>query len=376
MKIFLSFLQGKPDYPVPAYSFWQHYIKNGIEEAGDDWEECPDADWAYGLLPLSKSERIKWSDETWAKTVEYLKKNPPDLFLSYLYPNQIDINAINEIKKAGIPCVNFFCDNYREFSRIPTAFGVFDLNWVPEYNSLPDYKRAGFNSIHLPMPMWIDPSYRNLNLNEYPQVTFIGSADQQRIRLFNEVAPKIEALQIYGRGWLNTKTSNPQASSLFNKGMNQIRFINKQGIRSFYEKMTRNKSSVEINEALSAKIQGSLNFEKYLDLSRNSLVTLGVNSFPSFRFPVHKPGKYSRLRDIEAPMLGACYLTEWAEGLDQLYHIDQEIACYSCPEDLTAQLERLKKDKTFRLTLRKKGQQRALSDHSIPNSLKLLKRNL
>ena len=376
MKIFLSFLQGNPSYPVPAYSFWQHYIKNGIEEAGDDWDECAESDWAYGLLPLSKKERIKWSDETWCKTVEYLKKNPPDLFLSYLYPNQIDINAINEIKKAGIPCVNFFCDNYREFNRIPTTFGIFDLNWVPEYNSIPDYNRAGFNSIHLPMPMWIDPLYRNLNLNEYPQITFIGSPDQQRIRLFNELAPKIEALKVYGRGWLHTKNLNPQVNSLFNKGINQINLIKKQGIRSFYEKMIRNKSNVEINEALSAKIQGSLNFDEYLDLSRNSLVTLGVNSFPSFRFPLYKPGKYSRLRDIEAPMLGACYLTEWAEGLDQLYNIDQEIACYTCPEDLNVQLDRLIKDKTFRLNLRKNGQRRALSDHSIPNSLKILKRNL
>ncbi len=48
MNIFLSFLQSDQQHPIPAYDFWQYYIKNGITEAGYQWTECPDADWKHG----------------------------------------------------------------------------------------------------------------------------------------------------------------------------------------------------------------------------------------------------------------------------------------------------------------------------------------
>jgi hypothetical protein len=52
----------------------------------------------------------------------------------------------------------------------------------------------------------------------------------------------------------------------------------------------------------------------------------------SYIIPIDQPNTYSRLRDIEAPMLGACYLTEQTEGLECLYDIGNEIEIYKDPE--------------------------------------------
>ena len=144
MKIFVSFLQSDNNYPIPAYSFWQHYIKNGIDESGHHWFECPEADWAYGLVPKSSTEHENWKNETWKKTVNWIKENPVDLFLSYLYPQQIDAKSIKEIQQIGIPCINFFCDHVREFTSIPSEYKIFDLNWVPEFKAIKMYKKAGY----------------------------------------------------------------------------------------------------------------------------------------------------------------------------------------------------------------------------------------
>src|ERR1700743_1554539 len=181
MKIFLSFLQSPENYPIPAYGFWEHYIKNGIEEAGHQWTECPDVDWAQGLVPKNKAEQLRWKDETWSKTLARLKKDPADLFLSYLYPEQIDTAAIGEIRKMGIACVNFFCDNVRLFKKIPAEFAVFDLNWVPEFKAIMLYQKAGFPHINLPMPIWVAPGLRNMHNENNDQVSFIGSKDVQRL---------------------------------------------------------------------------------------------------------------------------------------------------------------------------------------------------
>jgi hypothetical protein len=382
MKIFLSFFQSAAEYPIPAYDFWQYYIKNGIEEAGHLWDECKDADWALGLVPKSKEEQKKWRDNTWETTVNWLKKHPADLFLSYLYPGQVDQSAIAEIKRLGIPCINFFCDHVREFKKTPLEFGVFDLNWVPEFKALAWYKNAGFPYTHLPMPAWVQTEDRVLRNETIHQVTFIGSKDIQRALLFEKVisgSPQLP-LAIYGNGW-NGETTRKGTSSpdytfgkklLFNLGV-----IKNQGVHAYLRKIRQKGIGSTIdNVLLSSKSAGILPFEQYNKLIADSAVTLGINRYPSFKFPIDKPDTYSRLRDIEAPMLGACYLTEWTEGIEEFYDTDKEIAVYRSVDELINKAQQLIRDGGKRQQLKKNGQKRALNDHTIPKSLEKIFKQL
>lgn len=374
MKIFLSFLQSQKKHPIPAYDFWQYYIKNGIEEAGYEWEEHSDIDWAKGLVPQSKVDLANWKEEVWSKTVRRLKEQPVDLFLSYLYPEQIDTSAIQEIKKMGVPCVNFYCDNVRQFGVLPDQFGVFDLNWVPEYKAVKMYQEAGYSHINVPMPMWISPELRIPRSEHNQQVTFIGSKDVQRSRLFEQVlknSPDID-LSIYGAGWSNDASRQLPISSensTITKFINQFKFISHQGLMAYMHKIAQRNTDTALSEALIAKVKGLIDFDIYNKLTAESMITLGVNRYPSFRFPLNRPDTYSRLRDIEAPMLGTCYLTEYTQGLEELYDIGKEIAVYKDADDLIEKVDELKKNNALRKTLRSEGQKRALTDHTIPQSL-------
>lgn len=375
MKFFLSFLQSNAKYDIPAYGFWSYYIKNGIAEAGHTWAECPDADWALGLVPKGKHEQVKWREDIWEKTINWLKKNPADVFLSYLYPDQIETSAIKEIRKLGIPCVNFFCDHVRQFKKVPAAFGAFDLNWVPEYKAVAWYISAGYPYIHLPMPMWVQPENRLLRKETINQITFIGSRDIQRALLFEELISRNPEfpLVIYGSGWKDTHFINDPNSPgysfakrlAFNYG-----FTKDQGITASVRKIRQRSINKQIDkELLASKSNGMISFDLYNTLIGESMITLGVNRYPSYRFPLHRPATYSRLRDIEAPMLGACYLTEWTEGIDELYDLDNEIAVYRTTDQLIGKAQELTLNSDQRNRLRKNGQRRALDDHSIPQSL-------
>lgn len=373
MKIFLSFFQSRQQHPIPAYSFWEHYIKNGIEEAGHQWTECPDVDWALGRVPQTKQAHLKWKQNAWQKTVSFLKANPADLFLSYLYPEQIDGSAVEEIRKAGIPCVNFFCDHIRDFTTLPKEFSVFDLNWVPEYKAIKLYQKAGYPYINLPMPMWVAPQYRVLQPEINSQITFIGSKDIQRHLLFEDIVnqcPDIN-LAIYGSGWQATEglTQSSVPYGLDKKLIAQIQQLNKYGVKGYLEKLRIRKYTGEISQALQSKIHGLLPAGQYNELTGGSAITVGVNRYPSYYFPLGNPDTYSRLRDIEAPMLGACYLTEWTEGIEQLYDLETEIETYSTTDDFLQKTEVLQKDTNKRKRLKTNGQKRALSNHSIPVSL-------
>lgn len=375
MKIFLSFLQSQKNHPIPAYSFWEYYIKNGIEEAGFEWTECTDVDWARGLVPQTDEELNAWKAISWTKTVAYLKKNPVDIFLSYLYPQQIDEAAIKEIKRMGIKCINFFCDNVRMFNKIPKEFGLFDLNWVPEYKAIDLYKKARFSYLNLPMPMWVDPKYRFTPEQENSHISFIGSKDIQRQLFFEQVVKNSGTpnIDIYGNGWIGESHPFIKGNiSPLKKIANQFKFVSQQGFKAYLNKLKFSRYNPPISTSLKGLLKGKVNFEDYVKITRESKITLGISRYPSFDYPLHFPNTYSRLRDIEAPMLGACYLTEWTAGIELMYDLDKEILTYQTVDELIAQCNRLSNDADLRKTLRKKGQTRALNDHGIPSIIKKL----
>lgn len=378
MKIFLSFLQGEANHPIPAYSFWAYYLKNGLNESQHEFIELPGSDWALGLVPQSNASFKEWKSQIWEQTVNFLKKNHVDLFLSYLYPQQIDTNAIKEIQKLDIPCVNFFCDNVREFNQLPVEFSVFDLNWVPEYKALSLYKKANYQFIHLPMPMWVDPKHREVSQSELSQISFIGSHDIQRQLLFENILKKTTnlSLNIYGNGWLKKDGySNPNNIDYnrINKLKNQVNFIREYGVSAYLRKISQRNYRPKFSEELTTCLRGRISSGDFMKITKNSYVTIGVNRYPSFDYPLLKPNTYSRLRDLEAPMLGACYLTEWTEGLDQLYDIGKEIETYKSVDDFICKSALLMENKQKRTQLRINGQQRALEQHTIKHSIEKIK---
>jgi spore maturation protein CgeB len=380
LNIFVSFLQGKRDHPIPAYSFWEFYIKKGIEEAGHTWVECNDVDWAEGLVDKPVKEQAKWKDFTWSKTIKFLRDNRVDLFLGYLYPQQIDCSAIYEIKKLGIPTVNFFCDHVREFTQVPIEFAAFDLNWVPEKKALKMYDTARYPYLYLPMPVWIHPDYRMPHKKQFlKQLTFIGSHDIQRQIFFEEVLSldPMPDLVICGNGWISNHSSKTTGyNSFLRKVLNQLTFVSKHGLASYRRKLSQRNLHLPFSENLRDHIGIKPNFEQYIALTRESSITVGINRYPSFRFPLDQPDTYSRLRDIEAPMLGACYLTEYTTGLEDLYDLEKDIQTYSSAEDFVFQVGRLLKDDDKKNQLRESGQRVALTNLSIPATLKKIQTTL
>jgi hypothetical protein len=371
-------LQDLRPHQIPAYRFWAGYFRNGIAEAGYELAEIPNVDWAEGITNLSAPELAKWRDITWSRTVQYLDRETKegravDLFLSYLYPVQVDIGAIAEIQRLGIPCVNFFCDNVREFTNVPPVFSCFDLHWVPEFEALPMYHRAGLKTCFAAMPCWVSPEARASATTETEQVTFIGSADDLRSALFSKALSLGASIKIGGKGWLEESDGDNLSSkpgrSILEMARNQARFVRDRGVAQWLRKLSQRIPLEAKKKVPAAAIMPPINKSDYVKLTRESMITIGVNRVPTFRRPPSDPLTYSRLRDIEAPMMGACYLTEWTEGLGQFYQIGTEIETYRTAAELVTKIELLRSDPTRRRNLRRNGQEKALAELTIAKSL-------
>lgn len=371
-------LGGEP-HPVPSYRFWRTYLKHGLQEVGHRVVEIPDVDWARGLVPQTREAVKKWRSDTWARAIRTLAKEHRrehiDLFLGYLYPNQILPGAIQEIKDQGIPCVNFFCDNVREFRKLPAEFRPFDLHWVPELEAVEMYRRAGWAHLHAPMPCWVAPRNRRIALAEEFGPVFIGRRDELRAELLAEAIQLGLGIRIFGSGWLGEKNTEETDTRLRRKPfiptmLNQWSFVRQHGWRALgYKLSPRHPESGASNFDFSAMVAPALDDQAYWHAMHRSQVCLGINRYPSPRHPPGTIKTYSRLRDIEAPMAGACYLTEWAEGIESLYEPGKEIETYRNAAEMVEKCNRLQAEPAMRSELRIAAQKRALSDHSVGNTI-------
>jgi hypothetical protein len=178
---------------------------------------------------------------------------------------------------------------------------------------------------------------------------------------------------LYGTGWAGTPAAPapaPVGGRRAGRCRHQIDFISQHGWLAWTRKLTEVLLPPPAPPPIPAGCLGPVvSADEYIRLTQGSAVTVGVNRFPSFRHPRRRPGTYSRLRDIEAPMLGACYLTEWTEELPQLYDLGVEIETYRDARELAEKIAVLRADPGRRRRLRVAGQRRALARHTIGQSL-------
>ncbi len=375
MRILLSCLQGLTRHPLSHYEHWRLYFIKGCEEAGVEFVEVPGVDWAEGLVYPAGGELKEWRARTWEAVLDFVHqehtRRPIHLFLGYLYPQQIEIAAIDEFQRMGIPCVNFFCDNVREFHKVPAEFYCFDLHWVPEYQAIGMYRKAGLKHIYAAMPCWVSPERRTCNHSETEGTTFIGSPDDLRHQMLGQAIQLGADINIYGIGWNDKLTPAKVAKKTSSQFLNnQWQDITQRGLGSWLLKFERRFRPLPQPPAIPAeRLRGNLSPGDFERVMQQSKVALGINRVATHYRSLHNPITYSRLRDIEAPMLGACYLTEWAEDLGHLYDLGVEVETYKTPEELKGKLDTLLKNPGKRRSMRRRAQARALNEHTVARTL-------
>jgi hypothetical protein len=325
---------------------------------------------------MTPQMRDAWRASTWERALAWIRtehfSRPIDLFLSYLYPEQVEPGALRELRELGIPAVNFFCDNVRLFRSVPREFAGFALNWVPESGAAAMYARAGVSYISAPMACWVPPEYRSVPSVESLPPTFVGTRDVQRERLFERAFNCGLQMELRGTGWKSPKWEAQAPPSGKGAGLilNQVDFAMRHGWKALALKVGgRLFPAPKVMFDFSRKAASDRVGGDYLAILRECRVCVGVNRFPDPSRPAGRPRSYSRLRDLEAPMAGAAYLTESAPGLEQLYDIGKEIEVYRSAEELAEKVAALDADTARRTKLRSEGQRRALSDHSISRTI-------
>jgi spore maturation protein CgeB len=316
------------------------------------------------------------------------KKHRIDLFLSHFFNQHVYPDAIKIITEMGMPTVNFCSDNVRSPEVVSEIRSAFSLNWVPELEATFEYKSKQIPFIYLPMAANPELYKPMTPVKEY-DVVFVGGADPERHSLIAALLRAQVPVTVFGNGWdvgvpkngvgvdqssscnnLSTNHSQepqPQLSPTFARGVslmvNQYKTVRKFGPRGLYRKF-QNMYLVRKNGPLTVKAwEGPVTDEEMVRLYSEAKVSLGINrvfeiNFPRLRF------KYAKLRDFEAPMSGACYLTEHCPDLEESYEIGKEIWTYRSEDELIEKSRELLTHESLRSELKIAARRGSLQRHT------------
>lgn len=305
----------------------------------------------YNIYNSNEKDRKKFSNILFEEIKKENSKKKVDLFFSYFWSASILPEVIDKIKDLDVITVNFYCNNVHQFDFVSEIAPHYDYCMFPEGEALQKYIDIGANPVHIQMAANPD-IYKPYPLRKEYDVTFVGQNYLNREDYVEYLYKNGIDVHVWGPGWKNALTPN-------NKGI-----INKL------------KSKMGLNKSILPKtnVGGPLSDEELIKMYSRSEISLNFSEVV-VSDQNYDPGtikRHIRLRDFEAPMSGAFYITGYQDELKEHYEIDKEIVCYATKEELLGKIRYYLKHQDEAEAIRIAGHKRALKGHTWENRFKEL----
>ncbi len=273
-------------------------------------------------------------------------KQPIDMLLSYFYDNFMTKEAIEEVKKLGILTVNYNCNASYQLDLISDISSAFDHCLTVEKFRLDEYKRLGANPVYFQEAA--NPYYyKPYNLEKNYDVLFIGQRYGDRLDNIKYLLDNDIDIKVFGPNWAGIVATG---KNKFRNLLNTVLLKQKKIKTLLPQSIIGQKLSFDDMIKTYSKTKIAINF-----------ATCGTTHLTDNRIT------QIRLRDFEAPMCGAFYMTEYNDELGEFYKIDEEIVCYKDIEELKDKIKFYLKNDTAREKIRLAGSERAKKDHNWEN---------
>jgi spore maturation protein CgeB len=317
-------------YAVPRSAWVDLNLRRSLEDMGHDlvrfdfpgWPDERDPDWAMRGKPLT-NERL---------LTAVRKAGRVDLFFGYFYSSVVYPLTLKQIRATGVPTVNFSCNNVHQFELVRDIAPQFDVCWVPEQAAQADFRSVGAKPVRIQLAA--NPRvYRPLPEPRHYDVTFVGQRYADRAELLQHLHRNGVQVRAWGAGW---QTRRRLDLAQIKAGLALVEDERLDGVRRLLrQRLARTRSNESSGDALSPMEFGGPR------LLQRDLVKTFSQSRVSLGFATagesHKTEKrltHLRLREFEAPMSGALYLTEAQPELAEYFEPDTEVLTYADRHEL------------------------------------------
>ncbi len=329
--------------------------------------------------------RAQTTERIITELVREHRRKPISLFLSYFYNAHFDPSGFDELRRLGIPSINFYCNSIYQFDYVISIAKKVDFSWHPEKEARRLYLNVGAN------PIWVqfgaDPVLYAPRqcASRLPKAVFVGGRYADRDRWLAAVIQAGIPVDIYGAGW-SPASSAPtsrlpprECSSQEHLG----RRITKPGSIFSYLDAVRDlisdaglaKGFVRLVKQWRYRHQSKL-LEPLCAAHACGFAPDIAEVFSKYELSLNfsnvwadgRPGSalipHVRLRDFEAPMTRASYITGYSDEIAEFYDIGREIECYREQAELIDKVSFYLSHPAAAEKLRCAGYERARREHS------------
>jgi spore maturation protein CgeB len=280
-----------------------------------------------------------------------------------VYPDTLDL-----IRQSGVPTVNFSCNNVHQFDLVRDIAPHFDLCIVPERAAFADFQAAGARPIRIQLAA--NPRvYRPQPEPRIYDVTFVGQRYADRADFLTHLHENGVDVRAWGAGWAPRKRfdvahARAALALVEDERLDGVRRLVAAGARSRVLGFGKSHNPPAPNPQHPTPYGGprllQADLIKRFSQSRLSLgfATAGASHLSEKRLT------HLRLREFEAPMSGALYLTEDQPELHEYFEPGKEVLTYTDRQDLleTSRYYLAHQEQSERI--RHAGWRRAVQEHT------------
>ncbi len=355
-------------FAVPRSAWVDANLRRSLEAMGHElvrfsfpgWPDDADPDWRRRGKPETNERLLRAVRRSHAE-------RPLDLFYGYLYSSVAYPETLDEVRRTGVPTVNFSCNNVHQFELVAPLANHVDLNVVPERSALPKFAAIGAPTARIQLAA--NPAlYRPLPEPRLFDVTFVGQRYADRADFLVHLQRAGIAVRAWGAGWQTRKRWDLATLRAAWSFVEDERF---DGVRRLVEQRARGNGHAAPADPVDDGLEGEVARFGGPRLTQHDLVRTFSRSRISLGFATagdsHRgPHRLThlRLREFEAPMSGALFLAEHQEELAEYFAIGEEVLTYTDRDDLLHTVRYYLAHPEQAERVRRAGRKRALSEHT------------
>lgn len=363
MRIF-QVIEAQANLLVPTNQTWYRNLYEPLIDLGHEVVLFPAEKAGHAMLNNDKKTRANFSVAMVNSFKKEHSKSNFDLFFSYFKDGMVEPRAIDEIRNLGVPTCNFSCNNIHQFDLVDEISPHFDYSLHSEKDARKKFLNIGANPIWWPMAS--NPKYfKPYSLPRTLPVSFVGANYDLRAQHIAYLLDNNIDVHVYGPCWQSGSRSP------IHSFIKRYIYIYK-ALFSFTTSTQYLASAFLYNHDLrrhlaskhAAHLHPPVSDEELIHLYSKSQISLGFLEVFNQHDPTKGVKRHIHLREFEAPMSGALYLTGFLEELAEFFEPNKEMIMYHNEEEMLDKISYYLTHSKEANAIRDAGYKRALAEHT------------
>ena len=318
---------------------WRRHFYQGLAGALPEVVLPADVDFSWAR-PASTATlqpspaRTTMSERLW----DQIRQAPVDAVISYCFASDIDEALVKRTVASGRPWINFFCDSTYAFDRVEPLAREASLNWFPE--SAAEWRYVALGRPWLCRPYALNPAALPESPCEVAAHTlgFVGAPTGNRILRLAALAALGCPVTVRGEGWRR------QPERILLRALRPL-----------------------------VRAGGRLDDAGLAHFVSECRLILGLNEGGA---RCRADRSYLKLRDIEFPAYGACYLTQHNQDVERAFDVGREVLTFRGLREAVAIARDYASHPEMAQAVGRAGRRRVLAEHTWSTRITELARAL